>query len=61
MLLICRRFPNFPVDGDLRTYLPALQKENVHQYTPAGYPPLLSKIAALIKITQSYRLLKRSY
>jgi methionine aminotransferase len=43
-------FPNFPVDDRLTNILARLAKENVHQYTPmAGYPPLLSKIAALIK------------
>jgi methionine aminotransferase len=48
MLLICRGFPNFPVDERLTNILARLAKENVHQYTPmAGYPPLLSKIAAL--------------
>ncbi|MFT5251241.1 MAG: methionine aminotransferase [Flavobacteriales bacterium] len=43
-------FPNFPVDDRLTNILARLTKENVHQYTPmAGYPPLLVKIAALIK------------
>ena len=43
-------FPNFPVDDRLTNILARLAKENVHQYTPmAGYPPLLSKIATLIK------------
>jgi methionine aminotransferase len=43
-------FPNFPVDDRLTTIVARLAKENVHQYLPmAGYPPLLSKIALLIK------------
>lgn len=43
-------FPNFPVDERLTAIVAKLAKENVHQYTPmSGYPPLLSKIAALIK------------
>ncbi|UQD54857.1 methionine aminotransferase [Flavobacterium sp. K5-23] len=43
-------FPNFPVDDRLTTIVANLAKENVHQYLPmAGYPPLLSKIALLIK------------
>jgi methionine aminotransferase len=43
-------FPNFPVDDGLTTIVAKLAKENVHQYLPmAGYPPLLSKIALLIK------------
>lgn len=43
-------FPNFPVDEKLTDIVAELAKEDVHQYTPmAGYPPLLSKIAALVK------------
>ncbi|WP_413999013.1 methionine aminotransferase [Flavobacterium sp. W1B] len=43
-------FPNFPVDERLTDIVAKLAKENVHQYLPmAGYPPLLSKIAALVK------------
>ena len=43
-------FPNFPVDERLTDIVAKLAKENVHQYTPmSGYPPLLSKIAVLIK------------
>ena len=43
-------FPNFPVDERLTDIIAKLAKENVHQYTPmSGYPPLLSKIATLVK------------
>jgi methionine aminotransferase len=43
-------FPNFPVDERLTAIVAKLAKENVHQYTPmSGYPPLLSKIATLVK------------
>jgi methionine aminotransferase len=43
-------FPNFPVDQRLTDIVAKLAKENVHQYLPmSGYPPLLSKIAVLIK------------
>ncbi|MFH6946699.1 methionine aminotransferase [Flavobacterium sp. FlaQc-50] len=43
-------FPNFPVDERLTAILAKLTKENVHQYTPmAGYPPLMSQIAKLVK------------
>ena len=43
-------FPNFPVDERLTDIVAKLAKEDVHQYTPmSGYPPLLSKIATLIK------------
>ena len=43
-------FPNFPVDERLTDIVAKLVKENVHQYTPmSGYPPLLSKIATLVK------------
>ncbi len=43
-------FPNFPVDERLTAILAKLAKEDVHQYTPmSGYPPLLLKIAALVK------------
>lgn len=43
-------FPNFPVDERLTNIVAKLAKENVHQYTPmSGYPPLLSKIATLVK------------
>jgi methionine aminotransferase len=46
MLLICRGFPNFPVDDRLTNIL---QNKSSPVYIMAGYPPLLSKIAALIK------------
>ena len=47
-------FPNFPVDPLLTNIVIGLAKENVHQYLPmAGYPPLLSNIALLVK--KSYR------
>ena len=47
-------FPNFPVDERLTNIIAKLAKDNVHQYTPmSGFPPLLSKIATLIK--NSYR------
>jgi len=43
-------FPNFPVDERLTVIVARLAKENVHQYLPmSGYPPLLSKIATLVK------------
>jgi methionine aminotransferase len=43
-------FPNFPVDERLTDIVAKHAKENVHQYLPmSGYPPLLSKIAVLIK------------
>ncbi|MDG2431784.1 methionine aminotransferase [Flavobacterium sp.] len=43
-------FPNFPVDERLTNILARLTSENVHQYTPmAGHPPLLAKIAHLLK------------
>jgi methionine aminotransferase len=43
-------FPNFVVDERLTDIVVRLAKENVHQYLPmSGYPPLLSKIAALVK------------
>ena len=43
-------FPNFPFDERLTDIVAKLAKENVHQYTPmSGYPPLLSKIATLVK------------
>ena len=43
-------FPNFPVDERLTDIVAKLAKENVHQYLPmSGYPPLLLKIALLIK------------
>ncbi|MBG6111181.1 methionine aminotransferase [Flavobacterium sp. CG_23.5] len=43
-------FPNFPVDERLTDIVAQLAKENVHQYLPmSGYPPLLLKIALLIK------------
>jgi methionine aminotransferase len=42
-------FPNFRVDERLTDSLVRLAKENVHQYLPmSGYPPLLTKIAALV-------------
>jgi methionine aminotransferase len=47
---LAQGFPNFPVAAALTDNLVKLAKENVHQYMPmSGYPPLLSKIAALIK------------
>jgi methionine aminotransferase len=46
-------FPNFPVDT-VTDIVIRLAKNNVHQYLPmAGYPPLLSNIALLVK--KSYR------
>jgi methionine aminotransferase len=43
-------FPNFPVDKRLTEIIAQLSKENVHQYLPmSGYPPLLAKIAKLVK------------
>lgn len=43
-------FPNFPVDERLTQIVARLTQEDVHQYTPmSGYPPLLTKIATLIK------------
>ncbi|MFE3848985.1 methionine aminotransferase [Flavobacterium sp. LB3P45] len=43
-------FPNFPVDERLTDIVAKLAKQNVHQYLPmSGYPPLLSKIAILVK------------
>jgi methionine aminotransferase len=43
-------FPNFPVDERLTAIVARLATENVHQYFPmSGHPPLLSKIAQLIK------------
>ena len=43
-------FPNFPVDTRLTDIVAKLSSQNVHQYLPmSGYPPLLSKIAELIK------------
>jgi methionine aminotransferase len=42
-------FPNFPVDERLTDIVTKLARENVHQYTPmSGFPPLLTKIAAVI-------------
>jgi methionine transaminase len=42
-------FPNFAIDPRLSDSIARLAKENVHQYLPmSGYPPLLSKIAALV-------------
>ncbi|MFE3871763.1 methionine aminotransferase [Flavobacterium sp. ZS1P70] len=43
-------FPNFQVDERLTDIVAKLAKQNVHQYLPmSGYPPLLSKIAILVK------------
>lgn len=43
-------FPNFPVDTRLTDIVAQLSNQNVHQYLPmSGYPPLLSKIAELVK------------
>ena len=43
-------FPNFPVDERLTKIVSQLAYEDVHQYTPmGGYPPLLNKIATLVK------------
>jgi methionine aminotransferase len=48
--LISQGFPNFPVDTVLTDIVIRLAKNNVHQYLPmAGYPPLLSNIALLVK------------
>ncbi|WP_281322599.1 methionine aminotransferase [Flavobacterium aestivum] len=43
-------FPNFPVDERLTKIVSQLAQKDVHQYTPmSGYPPLLAKIATLVK------------
>lgn len=43
-------FPNFPVDTRLTDIVAKLSNKSVHQYLPmSGYPPLLSKIATLVK------------
>jgi len=43
-------FPNFSVDKRLTQIVSRLSTEDVHQYTPmTGYPPLLTKVASLIK------------
>lgn len=47
-------FPNFPIDDRLTTIISRLATEDVHQYSPmSGYPPILNKIAKLVK--SSYR------
>ena len=47
-------FPNFPVDKKLTTIISQLAFDDVHQYTPmSGYPPLLTKIATLVKSSYS--------
>nr|WP_315145717.1 methionine aminotransferase [uncultured Flavobacterium sp.] len=47
-------FPNFEIDQRLSDIVARLAKENVHQYLPmSGYPPLLSKIAGLVKKSYS--------
>lgn len=51
-------FPNFPVDERLTQILAKLSNEDVHQYTPmTGYPPLLSKIATLVKSSYNRNIL----
>ncbi|WP_281637471.1 methionine aminotransferase [Flavobacterium marginilacus] len=51
-------FPNFPVDERLTQIVSRLANEDVHQYTPmSGYPPLLSKITALIKSSYSRNII----
>ena len=51
-------FPNFPVDERLTKIVSQLTHENVHQYTPmSGYPPLLAKIATLVKTSYSRNIL----
>lgn len=43
-------FPDFEVDEQLIDIIAKRTKDNVHQYLPmSGYPPLLSKIAKLVK------------
>jgi len=47
-------FPNFEIDQRLSDIVARLAKENVHQYLPmSGYPPLLTKIAGLVKKSYS--------
>lgn len=42
-------FPNFPIDKRLETIISRLANKEVHQYLPmSGYPPLISKTAALV-------------
>jgi methionine aminotransferase len=51
-------FPNFPVDERLTKIVSRLALEDVHQYTPmSGYPPLLNKIAALVKSSYNRSIL----
>jgi aspartate/methionine/tyrosine aminotransferase len=42
-------FPNFPVDTVLTDIVIRLAKNNVQYLPMAGYPPLLSNIALLVK------------
>ncbi|PZX92946.1 methionine aminotransferase [Flavobacterium aquariorum] len=51
-------FPNFPVDERLTEIVSRLAHEDVHQYTPmSGYPPLLTKIATLVKSSYNRNIL----
>ncbi len=51
-------FPNFPVDERLTKIVSRLALEDVHQYTPmSGYPPLLNKIAVLVKSSYNRSIL----
>jgi methionine aminotransferase len=52
-------FPNFSVDSRLTQIVSRLSTEDVHQYTPmSGYPPLLSKIAGLVKTSYQRDILE---
>lgn len=52
-------FPNFPVDDRLTQIISRLAKEDVHQYTPmTGFPPLLTKIAKLVRSTYQRDILE---
>jgi methionine aminotransferase len=54
-------FPNFPVDERLTKIVSQLAHEDVHQYTPmSGYPPLLAKIATLVKSSYNRTILPDS-
>jgi methionine aminotransferase len=51
-------FPNFPVDDRLTAIVAKIAHDNVHQYTPmSGYPPLLAKIATLVKSSYNRNIL----
>jgi methionine aminotransferase len=51
-------FPNFPVNPRLTQIISRLATEGVHQYTPmSGYPPLLNKIAVLVKSSYNRSIL----